>query len=370
MNYKRLGDYIHKVNRRNHNLQFTKLLGVSISKKFMPSVANQSDLDLSNYKIISKGQFAANLMHVNRDKVIPVALYNHNEPALVSTAYVTFEIIDETKLLPEFLMMEFLRPEFDRKAWLFCDSSVRGSLEWERLCEMKIPDISLAEQHKYTVPYKSLLSNQLSFESSLADLQLICDTYIEDLMKKEPLKSLGKYISEVDERNRNLHIYTLKGVSASKNMVEKKTAVGSNRFSNYKVVKTGDFVYVPDTSRRGDKVALAINSAEPCIVPTRYTVFRVIRPEKLLPQYLYLFFLRPEFDRYARFNSWGSVRETFNWDDLCQVQLPIPNVKIQEAIVSIFDILETRKHINRQLNEHLQPLCQVLMRGVANGVCI
>ena len=136
MSYKRLGKYIRVVSNKNKDLTVTNLLGVNIFKNFMPSVANQTGLDLSKYKIIKKGQFATNLMHVNRDEVLPVALYTEDEPALVSPAYKTFEVIDEEELLPEFLMIELQRPEFDRKAWTYCDSSVRGGLEWDRLCEM------------------------------------------------------------------------------------------------------------------------------------------------------------------------------------------------------------------------------------------
>lgn len=368
MSYKRLGDYIQKVNNRNKDLAVSNLLGVNIFKNFMPSVANQSGLDLSKYKVIQKGQFATNLMHVNRDEVLPVALYTEDEPALVSPAYITFEVIDENELLPEFLMMEFQRPEFDRKAWTYCDSSVRGGLEWDRLCDMEIPIPDITEQRKYVALYKGLLTNQKTYENSLEDLQLICDTYIEDLIKKEPLKRLGGYIQQSDERNRDLQVSFLQGVSTSKVLIETKANTSGVNFSNYKVVRTGEFVYVADTSRRGDKIALAMNSSKPCIVSAIYTVFKVIKPEELLPEYLYLYFQRTEFDRYARFNSWGSARETFDWADMCDVKLPIPSIEKQEAIVTIYHTLETRKRINEQLKESIKPLCPVLMKGVVEHV--
>ncbi|HYX07261.1 MAG TPA: restriction endonuclease subunit S [Bacteroidales bacterium] len=366
--FRRLGDYIQKVNNRNKDLSVSNLLGVNIFKNFMPSVANQSGLDLSKYKVIQKGQFATNLMHVNRDEVLPVALYTEDEPALVSPAYITFEVIDENELLPEFLMMEFQRPEFDRKAWTYCDSSVRGGLEWDRLCDMEIPDIDITEQRKYVALYKGLLTNQKTYENSFDDLQLICDTYIEDLIKKEPLKRLGEYIQQSDERNRDLQVSFLQGVSTSKVLIETKANTNGINFSNYKVVRTGQFVYVADTSRRGDKIALAMNSAKPCIVSAIYTVFKVIKPTELLPEYLYLYFQRTEFDRYARFNSWGSARETFDWADMCDVKMPIPSIEKQEAIVTIYHTLETRKRINEQLKESIKPLCPVLMKGVLESM--
>ncbi len=364
MSYKRLGDYIQLVDKRNKDLAVTNLLGINIFKNYMPSVANQAGLDLSKYKVVSKGQFATNLMHVNRDEVLPVALYTDEQQALVSPAYKTFEVIDETELLPEFLMMEFQRPEFDRKAWTYCDSSVRGGLEWDRLCDMEIPDIDIEEQRKYVALYKGLLNNQKVYENSLEDLQLICDTYIEDLIKTEEPKLLGEYIEQVNERNTDLEIDFLQGISTSKVLIDSEANTTGVSFHNYKIVRNGQFVYVADTSRRGDKIALAMNSADDCIVSAIYTVFEVIKTEQLLPEYLYLFFQRTEFDRYARFNSWGSARETFDWAEMCHVKLPIPDIKIQEAIVTIYHTLETRKRINEQLKASIKPLCPVLMRGV------
>ena len=133
MSFKRLGDYIKLVDNRNKDLAITDLLGVNISNNFMPSVANQNGLDLSKYKLVHKGQFAANIMHVGRDKRLPIALYYNEEPAIVSPAYKTFKVKDEEQLLPDFLMIEFQRPEFHRLAWYYCDSSVRGGLDWGQI---------------------------------------------------------------------------------------------------------------------------------------------------------------------------------------------------------------------------------------------
>ena len=367
-NYKRLGDYIQLVDKRNKDLEVTNLLGVNIFKNYMPSVANQTGLDLSKYKVVTKGQFATNLMHVNRDEVLPVALYTDEKPALVSPAYKTFEVIDENELLPEFLMMEFQRPEFDRKAWTYCDSSVRGGLEWDRLCDMQIPEIDIDEQKKYVALYKGILNNQKVYENSLEDLQLICDTYIENLIKTEEPKLLGEYIQQSDERNTNLEIDNLLGISVNKIFIPTKSKKERLDLSNYKIVRQRQFGYVSVTSRNGEKISIAILDGEAGLVSSTYTVFEVKDTKELLPEYLYLFFQRTEFDRYARFNSWGSARENFNWDDMCNIKLPIPNIKIQEAIVTIYHTLETRKRINQQLKDSIKPLCPVLMRGVVEGM--
>ena len=368
MSYKRIGDYIRLVSNRNSDWAITNLLGVNIYKNFMPSVANTSGVDLSKYKIIRKGQFATNIMHVNRDEILPVALYQNDEPAIVSPAYMTFEVIDENQLLPEFLMMEFQRPEFDRRAWTYCDSSVRGGLEWERFCEIQIPIPDIDEQRKFVALYKGLLTNQKTYENSLADLQLICDSYIENLIKKEESKLLGEYIEQSDERNNDLQIDNLIGISVNKVFMETKSNKDQLDLSNYKIVRPREFGYVSVTSRNGEKISIAILDGEAGLVSSTYTVFRVKDTSILLPEYLFLFFKRSEFDRYARFHSWGSARETFDWADMCNVKLPIPDIKVQEAIVTIYHTLETRKRINEQLKNTIKPLCPVLMRGVVESM--
>lgn len=367
MSYKRLGNYIQLVSIKNKDLKVTNLLGVNIFKRFMPSVANQSGLDLSKYKIIQKGQFATNLMHVNRDEVLPVSLYTFDEPALVSPAYSTFEVIDENILLPEFLMMEFQRPEFDRKAWTYCDSSVRGGLEWERLCEMEIPIPHIDEQRKYVALYKGILANQKAYESSLNDLQLICDTYIEDLIKNEAPKLLGDYIEKVETRNSDNSIIDVMGMSVLKEFRTPSVKVNMNNLTNYRVVNYNEFGYVQTTNNEKVLIVCLSKFKHPIIISSIHVVFKVKDEKQFIPEFLQMFFKRKEIDRYARFHSWGSARETFNWEDMCNIKLPIPDIKIQEAIVTIYHTLEARKRINEQLKASIKPICPVLMRGVVEN---
>lgn len=137
--YKKIGDYIRLVDERNKGLKVKTLLGLSISKQFIPSVANIIGTDMENYKIIRKNQFACSVMQVRRDKKMPVALLQQIDEAIISQAYPVFEVIDTKKLLPEYLMMWFTRSEFDREACFYAVGGVRGSLEWEDFCDMKLP---------------------------------------------------------------------------------------------------------------------------------------------------------------------------------------------------------------------------------------
>lgn len=366
MSFKKIGAYIREVDKRNADSKVTLLRGVSTRKVLIESVANMTNVSLHNYKIAEKGQFVYVADTSRRGEKIAIAL-NDEETYIVSSIYTVFET-DEKYLLPEYLFIWFNRSEFDRYARFNSWGSARETFNWDDLCNVEIPIPDINEQRKYVALYKGLLANQKTYENSLEDLQLICDTYIEDLIKKEPLKRLGEYIEQSDERNSDLQVSFLQGVSTSKVLIETKANTNGINFSNYKVVKTGEFVYVADTSRRGDKIALAMNSAQPCIVSAIYTVFKVVKPTELLPEYLYLYFQRTEFDRYARFNSWGSARETFDWADMCDVKLPIPSIEKQEAIVTIYHTLETRKRINEQLKESIKPLCPVLMKGVVESM--
>jgi len=366
--YKRLGDYIQLVDVRNRDLAVTRLLGININKEFMPSVANVSKTDLSKYKIIQRSQFAYSAMQVGRDETVRVTLFNYGEPAIISPAYLVFEVNDEEEVFPEYLMMWFQRPESDRYGWFISDSSVRASLEWERFCDIETPIPDIDEQRQYVALYKALEKNQQAYEKSLDDLKLICDTFLESLTKTESPKLLGDYVQPVDVRNNSLGVALLRGISTEKILIQSKANMTGVNTANYKIVGTRQFVYTADTSRRGDKMALAFNTDEPCIVSSIYTVFEVAEDNGLLPEYLFLWFKRAEFDRYARFHSWGSARETFDWSDMCNVKLPIPSIEVQKSIVAIHHTLETRKRLNNELKTQIQNLCPILMRGVVENM--
>ena len=155
MEYKRLGDYIREVNVRNKDLKVAKLVGLTIDKAFIPSVANVIGTDLSNYKVIQKEQFACSLMQVSRDEKMPVAMFEEDE-AIMSPAYPMFEVVDKTELLPQYLMMWFSRSEFDREASYYAVGGVRGSLTWEDFCNMTLPVPSIDRQREIVEEYETL----------------------------------------------------------------------------------------------------------------------------------------------------------------------------------------------------------------------
>ena len=166
-------------------------------------------------------------------------------------------------------------------------------------------------------------------------------------------KILGNYIRLVDERNKDLSVTKLLGVSISKKFIPSIANIVGTDLSNYKIVRTGQFAYGPVTSRNGEKISIAYLDEEDCIISSSYTVFEVENKEELDPEYLMLWFSRPEFDRYARYKSHGSVREIFDWNELCMVELPVPDIEKQRKIVKAYKTLTDRIALKRKINDNL-----------------
>ncbi len=182
-------------------------------------------------------------------------------------------------------------------------------------------------------------------------------------MSKAEYKRLGDYIREVNVRNRELKVTNLLGVSISKEFMSSIANTIGTDMSTYKIVERGQFAYGPVTSRNGDKVSIALlDGYDGAIISQAYTVFEVIDHEQLLPEYLMMWFRRPEFDRYARFHSHGSAREIFDWEELCDVMLPVPSITRQREIVSEYETLTNRIRLNNQMIQNLEDTAQALYR--------
>lgn len=368
MRFEKLGKHIKLVDTRNRELFISRLLGVSIQKKFIISIANVTKTDMSVYRVINYNQFAFSPVTSRNGEKLTIALLKDQEPAILSPAYQIFKIIDESKLDSDFLAIFFNRDEFDRYSRYHSWGSARETFSWEDLCDIKIPLLPISEQKKYVDVYNALQKNQKTYDDSLTDLQLICDCFIDNLIKSEPMKDLKKYIKLVDNRNYDLAVNNLLGISVNKIFIPTKSNKEDLNLNNYKIVNERQFSFVTVTSRNGGKISIALLNGKSGLVSATYNVFEVDKLDKLLPEYLYLWFSRPEFDRYARFHSWGSARETFNWDDMCNVKLPIPTIDKQKAIVTIYHTLETRKRLNNELKESLKPLCPILMKDVYDKI--
>lgn len=360
----RIGQLIKIVDERN-SFDINDFYGININKEFMPTVANTEGLDETNYKIVRKNRFVFSGMQTGRDKCIRISMYMGNEPIIVSPAYTTFEIVDEY-VLPTYFFMIFLSKERDRLGWFYSDGSIRSNLDWDRFCDIQLNIPDLPTQQKYVDIYNAMVANQQAYERGLEDLKLICEGHF-DKAKKERIMPLGLLIESVDSRNCN-NLYTeedVKGITNNKEFSGTKADISSVDLSKFKVVQSGQFAYNSRTDGR-DMLVLALNrETEPVIVTFNYNVFQ-IRPEAtdtLNAEYLYAYFKRSEFDRRVRFSSWGSSQELLSWDNLCDIQVPVPDIQVQQSIEEIMNVFIIRKAINEQLKAQIKNICPILIRG-------
>lgn len=363
----KIGDFIEPYSERCGipNLVPEQVSGINIDKEFFEP-AKQIGEDTSNYKVVPPLYFACNLMHVGRDYSLPIAMNHSGNNKYVSPAYSVFKIKDEGIVLKEYFFILLKSTEKDRYFAFHTDSSIRQGLPWEVFCDIDVTLPSIEQQRKYVGVYLSLQSNLATYQNKIDDLKLVCDGYIDQLKVKSDKLKLGEFIEQCDERNENgeYGVDAVIGISTEKTFIDTKANMNGVSLNSYKIVKKDTFAYVPDTSRRGDKMAIALNRDEkPLLVSSIYTTFRSKDPQKLLPDYLFMFFDRPEFDRYARFNSWGSAREVFTMDDMNDVEIPIPDIKVQQEIVNIHKCYIERQRIASRLKEQLNNLCPILIKG-------
>ena len=362
----KLGNYIRYVDQRNQELQHENVKGISNKKIFIDTKANMNGVPLHNYKTVKNNMFAFVTVTSRNGEKLSIALNRTQNIYIVSSTYIVFETTE--KVLPEFLYIYFNRPEFDRYVRFNSWGSARETFGWEDLCGMEIPILAIEEQRKYVALYDSLLNNQSCYQNSIEDLQLICDNYIENLIKTESKKKLGEYIQRLTRKNGYNKYNSVIGISEKKEFRLPSGKVNKENLSNHYIVSKCEFAYIPRMNP-SKPLAIALSNFEnPVLVSPSYNAFRIKEKKILMPEYLMLYFSRSEFDRYAAFNAWSSTRDTFDWGDLCDVMLPVPSLEKQEAIVKIYHTLETRKKINEILKESLQPLCPVLMRGILDDI--
>lgn len=363
----RLGELIEQTYRQNTKRQYGKddVCGMTITKEIISTKADVDNTDLSKYLIVYPNEFIYNPR--THGKKIGLGFNDANKNFIISWNNIAFRISDfaHETILPEYLYLHFNRSEWDRQA---CFSSWGSSTEvfsWDALCDMEILLPSVEAQRKYVDIYRAMTANQKAYEKGLADLKLVCDGFIEDLRRNMPCEKIGKYIEQSDARNdAGLGLESVRGISIQKSFIETKADMDGVPLRSYLLVKPDCFAYVPTTSRNGGKITIAHNiSSETYIVSSSYMVFSVSRKDVLLPNYLFMYFNRSEFDRYARYNSWGSARETFDWEEMRNVAIPIPDIHVQRSIADIYNQYIARKEISEKLRARIKDICPVLIKG-------
>ena len=359
----RLGDYIEECDERNVEGRYTldDVKGISTDKKFISTKANMDGVSLTSYKVVHPSGFVYVADTSRRGDKIALAHNNTEQSLLVSSVYTVFDIKDG--LFPEYLYLLLSRSEFDRYARFNSWGSARETFCWEEMCRINIPLPSPEVQQELVNTYTGLQRLAEDNEALIAPLTEACQAFIVDCQKKYPSVELGKYIEECDERNTEGK-YTLedvRGISIEKKLIPTKANMEGVSLGSYKLLKPLKFSYVTVTSRNGQKITLALNTEKAThLVSSSYIVFKT--EDRLLPEYLYLLLSREEFDRYARFNSWGSAREIFSWEELCRVRIPLPPLEVQQSIVNLYHCIEEAKKIASEARAQLQTLCPALIQ--------
>lgn len=360
----RLGDYIERSTANNSDLKYGEELitGVNSSGVFASPKGSTLGVNLKPYKIVNNGAFVYNPTRLNLGSLA----YRTEGLCIVSHLYMIFYLTEEGKKIidPQWLYIYFHRDEFKREVTFRNFGSQRPEFNFNDMSDIIVPLPDIDTQRKYVGIYNAMSSNQQCYERGLEDLKLTCDAYIEVLRRKMPCEKIERYIIEDNRKNDiGLKVSSVRGISTGKELIPTKADMSGVGLTNYKILEPGQVAYVPDTSRRGDKISLAMNSTEEAfLVSSISTVFGTVR-RKLLPEYLMLFFTRTEFDRYARFHSWGSAREAFEWDAMCDFEIPIPDISIQKDIVDIFNAYKERKNINERLKSQIKDICPILIKG-------
>ena len=360
----KLGELIELVLKTNSELRYgpDDVRGMTITKEIIPTKADVTGTDLSKFLVVSPGEFIYNPR--THGKRIGFGYNNTGDTFIISWNNIAFKVKTSMKdvVLADYLFLHFKRDEWDREACFQSWGSSTEVFSWETLCDMEVDLPPLPIQQKYVDIYNALIVNQQSYERGLEDLKLVCDAYIEDLRRKMPCKPIGPYIERHDVRNGPNGTKNVMGVSTAKEFREPTSKVNRNELDNYKVVKPRQISFVQTT--HNEKVfAYAFNNTDEDIVVTSVNEVFSVDEDKLLPEYLSMFFNRTEFDRYARFHSWGSARETFTWDDLIKVEIPIADITVQKSIADIYKVYKERKDINEKLKAQIKDICPILIKG-------
>ena len=361
----RLGELIELREITNEDLSFgvDDVRGVNNLKKLMPTKADINGRDLAKFQIVYPGEFVFNHRTSRNGSKFSIA-YNNGEKAVICTEdYVVFRIKeDATKtILADWLYMFFNRSEFDRYVITNSWGSSTEFYNWEDICAVELNLPSLPVQQKYVDVYNAMVANQKSYDRGLEDLKLVCDGYIEDLRRKMPCEKIGPYINPCNVRNIDNSISLFQGVTVDHIFTDPKRI--AEDAENGSVVRKGQFAFNKVMKAHNTKLPIALREGDDCVVSNSYQVFEIINQEKILPKYLLLWMNRAETQRYAGFISFGTTRDIFSFEDLCQISIPLPSKEIQRSIIEVFEVCQIRTEINERLKAQIKDICPILIKG-------
>lgn len=359
LNKIRLGDYIIRSTSNNRDLKYRVELisGVTSQGVFAIPKGDPIDVNLKPYKIVNNGAFVYNPTRLDLGSIA----YRTDGLCIVSHLYMVFYLTEEGKRIidPTWLYIYFRRNEFLREVTFRNFGSQRPEFNFEDMSDIIIPLPDLPTQQKYVDIYNAMVANQQAYERGLEDLKTVFTSYIEELRRNDPVFPIGDYITLYNEKNGDGAIALEQGININKEFISPQRS--NSNLQGRKIVRHGQFAYC--TQLNNANVAIAYRSGEDCVVSSVYNVFEITQKDKLIPEYLLMWLIRPEFGRYVYWASEGSAYEFLNYNNLANYKIPIPNIEVQRAISEIYMAYNKRKKINEQLKTQIKNICPVLIRG-------
>ena len=359
LNKIRLGDYIIRSTQNNRDLKYGVELisGVTSQGVFAIPKGDPIDVNLKPYKIVNNGAFVYNPTRLDLGSIA----YRTDGLCIVSHLYMVFYLTEEGKRIidPTWLYIYFRRNEFLREVTFRNFGSQRPEFNFEDMSDIIIPLPDLPTQQKYVDIYNAMVANQQAYERGLEDLKTVFTSYIEELRRNDPVFPIGDYITLYNEKNGDGAIALEQGININKEFISPQRS--NSNLQGRKIVRHGQFAYC--TQLNNANVAIAYRSGEDCVVSSVYNVFEITQKDKLIPEYLLMWLIRPEFGRYVYCASEGSAYEFLNYNNLANYKIPIPNIEVQRAISEIYMAYNKRKKINEQLKTQIKNICPILIKG-------
>ena len=367
----RLGDYIEQFRQKCANNKAI-VSGVDINKRFIPTRANLDGTDISGYYLVPPTFFACNLMHIGRDERIPIAYNDTDKDLVVTSAYYVFHIKQDKcdEILNEYLYIIFSNKEIDRLTWFYTDSSIRGNLKENRFLDIEIPLPSVAEQQKVVNAWRAFREIKEQNEAKAAPLMQLCQSYIQEIRKKKNVRNyrIGNAIEVIDKTNKDGSPYEVLGLNNNKMFMPTVASMDTINTSKYKIIRKGEFAFSGMQTGRDKCIRIALYDKDiPALISPAYTTFILDKEEPILPEYFMMIFKNPEMDRLGWFYSDSSVRANLDWNRFIDIEIPLPPIEVQQAIVNIYKCANEAKQIAEEADWLSREVCPALLQHVIHS---
>lgn len=361
----KLGELIELVTETNSDLKYQEndVRGMTITKEIIPTKANVKNTDLSKFLVVHPNEFIFNPR--THGKKIGFGYNNSNKAFLISWNNIAFSLSEYGRklALPKYLFLHFNRSEWDRAA---CFSSWGSSTEvfsWNALCDMDIDLPPLAIQQKYVNVYNAMVANKRAYERGLEDLKLSFESLIDNCKHKSEKKTVGQLLQEVDNRNKGGLVTDVQGINITKKFMPSVANTNGVDLSKYKLVQKGQFAFSGMQTGRDECIRIALfDKEESIVISPAYCVLEV-KDKDVLAEYIMMWFSRKEVDRLGWFMSDASIRTNLDMDRFYEIEIPVPDIGIQQTIIEIYNAYNARKAINKKLKAQIKAICPILIKG-------